>query len=102
MTDLHLQNLLQALHDDQCGFLHCRVTVLSAVLHYLHQSLVSRAAQVVLVSVRPDGQTHRHSQLRFVIIYSLHSLSKALNTQLLNQNKQNSIAMSPPPVLQPF
>lgn len=83
MTDLHLQNLLQALHDDQCGFLHCRVTVFSAVLHYLHQSLVRRAAQVVLVSVRPVTQTYTESlrQCRCSLVllvtnaYSSHTLN---------------------------
>lgn len=39
-THLHLQNLLQSLHDDQCGFLDSRVTVLCAVLDDLHQCLI--------------------------------------------------------------
>lgn len=50
---LHLQDLLQSLHDDQRGFLDRRVTVLGAVLDDLHQSLVGSRAQVVLVTIRP-------------------------------------------------
>lgn len=55
-SHLHLQDLLQPLHDDQGGSLDCRVAVLGAVLHDLHQSLVGRRAQVVLVAVVPAGR----------------------------------------------
>lgn len=57
MSHLHLQDLLQPLHDDQCGPLDCRVTVLCAVLHYLHQRLVGCRAEVVLVTIGPADTT---------------------------------------------
>lgn len=56
-SHLHLQDLLQSLHDDQCGLLDCRIAVLGAVLDYFHQSLIGSRAQVVLVPVGPEQQT---------------------------------------------
>lgn len=55
-SHLHLQDLLQSLHDDQRGLLHRWVTVLRTVLHDLHQGLVRRAPQVILMPVWPKSK----------------------------------------------
>lgn len=53
---LHLQDLLQSLHDDQCGLLHRWVTILRTVLHDLHQGLVRCTAQVILMPIGPANR----------------------------------------------
>lgn len=56
VAHLHVQDLLQPVHDDQRGLLHGRVAVLGAVLYNLHQGLVGGRAQVVLVAVGSAGE----------------------------------------------
>lgn len=51
-TNLHLQHLLEPLHDDQGGFLDSRITILGTVFHYFHQGFIGRTPQVILVSIR--------------------------------------------------
>lgn len=51
-THLHLQHLLEPLHDDQGGFLNSRITVLGTVFYYFHQGFIGRTPQVILVSIR--------------------------------------------------
>lgn len=75
---LHLQDLLQPLHDDQRGFLDCRVTVLSTVLDDLHQSLVGSRAQVVLVTIGPAHKRIISTRLHPSQQQASHFDSKAL------------------------
>lgn len=75
---LHLQDLLQSLHDDQRGFLDCRVTVLSTVLDDLHQSLVGSRAQVVLVTIGPAHKRIISTRLHPSQQQASHFDSKAL------------------------
>lgn len=64
VAHLHLQDLLQPLHDDQRGPLDCRVTVLRTVLHHLHQRLVGCRAEVALVTIGPADTTAAIRPLR--------------------------------------
>lgn len=65
-SHLHLQDLLQSLHDYQRRLLDGGVAVLGAVLHDLHQSLIGSRPQVALVTIRSEHkQTSLQSATRY-------------------------------------